>query len=46
MFGIEDPGIYIAYTAAILCVLFAAWFGITRWNKEDKDSEEPKQPEK
>lgn len=41
MFGIEDPGIYLAYVAAIGCVIFALVFGIKRWNK-DYDDETPK----
>lgn len=36
MFGINDPGIWMAYILAFICVVFAFWFGITRWNKEDK----------
>lgn len=46
MFGIEDPGITLAYLIAIGCIVFSVWFGITRWNKEDKDSDNPKEPEK
>lgn len=38
MFGINDPGIYMAYLLAFACVAFAIWFGITRWNKDDNDS--------
>ncbi len=44
MFGINDPGIYIAYIMAIGCVVFSIWFGISHWNKEDKDSDNPKEP--
>ena len=39
MFGIEDPGIYLAYLGAIVCLVFALWFGITRWNKETDDDD-------
>jgi len=49
MFGIEDPGIYLAYLLAFGCLLFSVWFGITRWNKEDKDDTDttnPKKPQK
>ncbi len=46
MFGIEDPGIYLAYLIAILCIVYSVWFGITRWNKEDNDSDNPKGQEK
>ena len=37
MFGIEDPGIYLAYLSAVACIVFALWFGITRWNRSDED---------
>jgi len=40
MFGIEDPGIWISYLMSFGCVIFAVWFGITRWNKDD-DSKKP-----
>lgn len=48
MFGIEDPGIYLAYLIAIGCIVFSVWFGISHWNKEDKenDSDNPKEPGK
>lgn len=39
MFGIPDSGIWIAYLLEILCVIFAAWYGIKYWNKEDKDDQ-------
>lgn len=46
MFGIEDPGIYMAYLLGIACIAFSLWFGITHWNKEDdNDSTNPKDPE-
>jgi hypothetical protein len=35
MFGIHDPGIWIAYLLAFGCMVFAVWFGIATWNKED-----------
>lgn len=44
MFGINDPGIYLAYLLAIGCLIFSVWFGITHWNKEDKDNN-PKTPQ-
>ncbi len=37
MFGIPDPGIWLAYLLSILCVVFSAWFGIKYWNKEDEN---------
>lgn len=44
MFGIEDPGIYLPYLLAIGCLIFSVWFGITTWNKEDKEDTNPKNP--
>lgn len=38
MFGINDPGIILAYLIAAVCLLFSIWFGITRWNKEEEDN--------
>jgi hypothetical protein len=34
MFGIEDLGIIIAYLIGVACLIFALWYGITKWNKE------------
>ena len=45
-FGIEDPGIWLAYLLAFACLIFSLWFGITNWNKGDKESDNPKQPDK
>ena len=36
MFGIDDPGIWIVYLMIILCLIFSVWYGISRWNKDDK----------
>jgi hypothetical protein len=36
MFGINDSGILIAYILVFLCLVFAIWYGITRWNKNEK----------
>ncbi|MDH6534228.1 hypothetical protein M2101_000890 [Parabacteroides sp. PM5-20] len=44
MLGIEDPGIYLAYLLAIACLLFSLWFGITHWNRDDKENTNPKKP--
>lgn len=41
MFGIEDPGIIAAYVLGVSCIVFAVWFGITHWNKEDKGDNHP-----
>ncbi len=35
MFGIADPQIWIVYVLSVVCVIFAAWFGIRYWNEED-----------
>jgi hypothetical protein len=37
MFGIDDPGIWLAYLLALLCLAFSLWYGISRWNKQDED---------
>ncbi|MDR2533181.1 MAG: hypothetical protein LBC81_00115 [Tannerellaceae bacterium] len=37
MLGIDDPGIWSAYLLSAACVIFAAWYGITRRNEEDGD---------
>lgn len=37
MFGIDDPGIWLAYLLAVACLIFSIVFGITHWNKDDKD---------
>lgn len=36
MFGISDPGIWLAYLLEVLCLLFAAWYGIRYWNQDDE----------
>lgn len=38
MFGIDDPGIWLAYLLAFACVIFAIWFGVRNWNKDENDS--------
>lgn len=40
MFGIDDPGIWIPYLLAVLCLFFSAWWGITKWNEDDESDEE------
>jgi len=37
MFGINDPGIYIAYLMMACCVIFAVWYGLSRWNEKDRE---------
>ena len=41
MFGISDPGIWLAYLLAFACLLFSIWFAITTWNKEDDEKTNP-----
>ena len=36
MFGIEDPGIWMAYLLALACLVFAIVFGVINWNKEEE----------
>ena len=38
MFGISDPGIWLAYLLALVCLFYSLWFGITHWNKDDEES--------
>ncbi len=45
MFGINDPGILLAYLLGIGCLVFSIWYGITRWDSEDKDSNNPENPQ-
>jgi hypothetical protein len=35
MFGIEDPLIYLPYLLSVVCVAFAAWYGVKYWNKDE-----------
>lgn len=44
MFGINDPGIWLAYLLAFACLLYSVWFGITTWDKGDEPSTHPKKP--
>ncbi len=37
MFGINDPGIWLAYLLALVCLIFSIWYGIAHWNESDKD---------
>ena len=34
MFGIDDPGIWIAYLMIVLCLVFSVWYGISHWNND------------
>ena len=36
MFGIDDPFIILPYLLSVVCVIFAAWFGLKYWNKDDE----------
>ena len=46
MFGISDPGIWLAYLLALVCLFYSIWFGITQGTKDDEESTNPQQPEK
>ena len=39
MFGIDDPFIILPYLLSVVCVIFAAWFGLKYWNKDDEKDE-------
>ena len=36
MFGIDDPGIWIAYLMAFLCLAFSIWYSFSNWNKDEE----------
>lgn len=36
MFGIDDPFIILPYLLSVVCVVFAVWFGLEYWNKDDE----------
>lgn len=38
MFGIHDPGIWLAYLLALASLAYSIVFGIVMWNKDDTDS--------
>lgn len=44
MFGINDPGIWLAYLLAFACLAYSIVFGIVMWNKDDTDSTNTKTP--
>ena len=37
MFGIDDPGIYIAYLLMVGCLVFAIGYGISKWNEKEEE---------
>ena len=39
MFGIDDTFIILPYLLSVVCVVFAAWFGLEYWNKDDEKDE-------
>lgn len=39
IFGIADPWIWLAYLSAVGCLVFALWFGLTRWNHDSADDD-------
>lgn len=44
MFGINDPGIWLPYLLAVVCLLFSAWWGISKWNEEDPSDDDIMNP--
>lgn len=36
MFGIQDPGVWLAYLLCILSAVFCIIYGIINWNKGDE----------
>lgn len=40
MFGINDPGIWLAYLLAFACLIFSVVYGIIYWNKDSKNEKE------
>ena len=39
MFGIDDPFIILPSPLSVVCVIFAACFGLKYWNKDDEKDE-------
>ena len=39
MYGKEDPYIILHNLLSVVCVIFAAWFGLKYWNKDDEKDE-------
>ena len=37
MFGIDDPGIYIAYLLNAACLIFSIVYGIIYWNEREEE---------
>ena len=37
MFGIDDPGIYIAYLLLAGCLIFSVVYGIIYWNEKEEE---------
>ncbi len=46
MFGIESPGIYLAYVGSILSALLCIIYGFINWNKGSIDNSDIKNDEK
>ena len=36
MFGIDDPGIWVAYLMAFLCLFFSIWYSLFTSNKDEE----------
>ncbi len=46
MFGISDPGIWMAYLLELGCLVFGVYYGIRYWNEDDEDEIVNKEEEK
>lgn len=42
MFGLDSPGVYLAYAASILSAIACIVYGLINWNKGYIDEEEEK----
>lgn len=43
MFGIDDPGIWLAYLLAFGCLVFSIGYGIVYWNKDTDNKNDNKE---
>ncbi len=43
MFGISDPGIWLAYLLELACLVFGIYYGIRYWNEDDEEENLTKQ---
>lgn len=45
MFGIDDPGIWLAYLLAFVCLIFSVGYGIVYWDKDSKSENDKENDE-